>query len=219
MESIEIVKHMLSNEAHAVEQRDPSGSTLLHAAAGTRNRHLCALLLEEYHANPDVVDQNGNTPLHRCQTRDGGVRVAEMLLKHCSSLVDRPDGLGKTALYLACEKGNEDMVKTLLSNGQARHDIPGPGKCTPLIAAIKLVAQQSRKIPIVELLLLHGADPNIADADGRTAVITAKNAGLAGEEIKNMLSLFPPKRRSAATISFIRSSGNERKTSNSGYTI
>ncbi|KAI1458216.1 ankyrin [Annulohypoxylon moriforme] len=220
-ENIEILRHMLSNEAHAVEQRDLSGSTLLHAAAGTRNRHLCALLLEEHHANPDVVDQNGRTPLHRCQTGDGGVRVAEMLLKYCPSLVDRPDGLGKTALYLACEKGNEDMVKALLSSGQAKPNIPGPGKCTPLIAAIKLVAHQSRKIPIVELLLLHGADPNIPDADGRTAFTAAKNAGLAGEEIKIMLNSAMSKRRSAATISLIRSPGSERrKTSrSSGHTV
>lgn len=101
MESINIVRHMLSNEAHAVEQRDRSGSTLLHVAAGTKNRYLCALLLEEHHANPDVVDQNGRTPLHRCQTLEKGVGVAEMLFQHCPSLVNRPDGLGKTALYLA----------------------------------------------------------------------------------------------------------------------
>ncbi|XDG06264.1 hypothetical protein ABKA04_005879 [Annulohypoxylon sp. FPYF3050] len=221
MENINIVRHMLSNEAHAVEQRDRSGSTLLHVAAGTKNRHLCALLLEEHHANPDVVDQNGRTPLHRCQTLEKGVGVAEMLFKHCPSLVDRPDGLGKTALYLACEKGNEAMVKTLLFTAQADPNIPGPGKCTPLIEAIKLVAHQSRKIPIVELLLLHGANPNIPDADGRTAFDTARNAGLAGEEIKSMLSLFPPKRRSAATISFIRSSGSERRkaSTSSGRTV
>ncbi|KAI1441127.1 ankyrin [Annulohypoxylon stygium] len=221
MESINIVRHMLSNEAHAVEQRDRSGSTLLHVAAGTKNRYLCALLLEEHHANPDVVDQNGRTPLHRCQTLEKGVGVAEMLFQHCPSLVNRPDGLGKTALYLACEKGNEAMVKTLLFNAQADPNIPGPGKCTPLIEAIKLVAHQSRKIPIVELLLLHGANPNIPDADGRTAFDTAKNAGLAGEEIKSMLSLFPPKRRSAATISFIRSSGSERRkaSTSSGHTV
>lgn len=124
-------------------------------------------------------------------------------------------------MLLQCEKGNEAMVKTLLFNAQADPNIPGPGKCTPLIEAIKLVAHQSRKIPIVELLLLHGANPNIPDADGRTAFDTAKNAGLAGEEIKSMLSLFPPKRRSAATISFIRSSGSERRkaSTSSGHTV
>ncbi|KAI0888074.1 ankyrin [Annulohypoxylon maeteangense] len=219
-ENIEILSHMLSNEAHAVEQRDLSGSTLLHVAAGTRNRDSCALLLE-HHADPDVVDRNGATPLHRCQAGQGGVRVAEMLLKYCPSLIDRPDGLGKTALYLACEKGNEDMVKMLLSTGKAKPNISGPGKCTPLIVAINFVAQQSRKIHIVELLLLHGADPNIPDVDGRTASTAAKNAGLAGEEIKSLLSFFPPKRRSAATISFPRSSGSERRKSSnsSGHTI
>ncbi|KAI2464055.1 ankyrin [Annulohypoxylon bovei var. microspora] len=214
LENIEILRYMLSNAAHAVEQVDTSGSTLLHVAAATRNRHICALLLK-HHADPNVVDQSGMTPLHRCQTIAKGVDVAEMLLECCPSIVDRVDGLGKTALYLACEKGNKNMAKTLLLKGQANPDIPGPGKCTPLIAAIELATHSSRRICFVELLLLHGADPNIPDVNGRTAFTAAKNAGLAGEEIKRMLSLFPSRRTSSAAMNFIRSSGDDRKRSGS----
>ncbi|KAI1099969.1 ankyrin repeat-containing domain protein [Jackrogersella minutella] len=213
-ENTEALQYMLANEQQ-VEPRDMSNSTLLHTAAEKRNQYLCALLLKEHHADPNVVDYHDMTPLHRCQSDSGGVVVAEMLLEHCPDLVNRVDGHGKTALYLACEKGNQKMVKALLTKGRATPDIPGPGNCTPLIAAIDLAAQSSRKIPIVELLLKYGANPNIPDVDGRTAFAAAKNAGLAGSEIKRMLSLIPP-RASAATVNSTRRSNSERSLDSNG---
>lgn len=213
-ENIEVLQHMVSNVAH-VEQRDATGSTLLHAAAAKRNRHICAILLEERQANPDVVDHSGMTPLHKCQTRKRGVLVAEMLFQWRPDLIDRKDGMGKTALYMACEKGNEDMVKSLLSKGRANPDIKGPGNRTPLIVAIDLAAQQSQKIVIVEQLLKHGADPTIADADSRTAFIATKNAGLAASEIKRMLSSVPPRKMSTATMNSATGSSRRKTSSNS----
>lgn len=216
MENIKVLRHMLSNVSN-VEQRDNSGSTPLHAAAAKRNRHLCALLFE-HSADANVVDHDGMTPLHRCQSKSGGVGVAEILLQRCPDLVDRVDNFGKTALYMACERGNEKMVKSLLTEGRAAPDVAGPGKCTPLIVAIDLAAKSSGKIVIVELLLLHGADPNIPDADGRTAVKAAKNAGLAGDQIRRMLNTITPKtvrKFSTATSSTNSSSSGIRKGSNS----
>jgi ankyrin repeat protein len=101
----EVLQSMLLNIAH-VEQWDNEGSTPMHLAAATRNRRLCAVLLEKG-ANVDVLDQKKRSPLHRCQCNSGGVQVAEMILKQSPELIDRIDCLGKTALYMACEQGNE----------------------------------------------------------------------------------------------------------------
>ncbi|KAI0378903.1 ankyrin [Hypomontagnella monticulosa] len=213
MENIEVLRHMLSNVCN-VEQRDSCGSTPLHIAAAKRNHKLCALLFE-HSADANVVDHNGMTPLHRCQSGKGGVAAAEMLLQHCPSLIDRVDNFGKTALYMACEKGNKKMVKSLLTNGRATPNVVGQGKCIPLIAAIDLAAKIACKIVIVELLLLHGADPNIPEADGRTAFMAAKNAGLAGEQIRRILNTIPPKtvRKISTATSSTNSSGSGRRTS------
>lgn len=214
-ENIEVLRHMLSCVVD-IEQRDQSGSTLLHAAAATRNQRLCELLLDGYSAKPDVLDHSGMTPLHRCQTRSGGLGVAEMLLKSHPELIDKPDRFGKTALYMACEKGNEKMVRFLLSVGRANPNIQGPGQCTPLIVAIELAAQVAAKVAIVELLLEHGAQPNIADVYGRTAFTVSKNAGLAGGEVKRMLSVVSSRRTSTNTVnSRTTSAGGRRKSSNS----
>ncbi|KAI1798998.1 ankyrin repeat-containing domain protein [Daldinia bambusicola] len=215
MENIEVLQHMVSNVAH-VEQRDASGSTLLHVAASKRQRDICTILLEERHADPNVIDHNNMTPLHKCQTNNGGIQVAELLLRRCPDLIDCVDVMGKTALYMACEKGNTKMVKYLLSQGQANPDIQGPGKRTPLIVAIDLAAQDSQKIRIVEQLLKHGADPSIGDADGRTAFMAARNAGLAASEIRRMLNSVPPRRKSTATTNSASSSSRRNTSSNIG---
>ncbi|KAI1387895.1 ankyrin [Hypoxylon trugodes] len=211
-ENIEVVQHML----HLVdkEQRDKQGSTLLHEAASTRNRNLCALLLDKHLANPDVVDDSGRTPLHRCQTRSGGLGVAELLLKSCPQLINRPEYYGKTALYLACEKGNQKMVEALLSAG-ADPNIPGPGQVTPLILAIDVAARSAQKISIVKLLMKYGADPRKTDAAGKTAFDAVD--GLASKEIRLMLESSASRRTSTMTMKSIRSSSSRTSSSTTAH--
>ncbi|KAI1074803.1 ankyrin [Whalleya microplaca] len=193
-EELAVLSHMVSHVRH-VEQRDESFSTPLHTAASMRNRKIVSFLLHGHGADANVEDRQLRTPLHRCQASSGGVGVAELLLKAGSDLIDRRDNFGKTALYMACEKGNEKMVRFLLTTGGANPNIQGPGNCTPLVTAIDMAAQ-SRNIAIVQELLCHDADPYIADADGRNAFTAASNAGLAGIAIKRMLNKVPRRRDS-----------------------
>ncbi len=106
------------------EHRDDEFRTPLHLAAGTRNHETTRLLLE-HGAKVDVTDRDGRTALHRCQSNRGGLRVAELLLAYSSATSTNParpgfinllDRLDKTALSLACEKGNEKMAAFLLEN-------------------------------------------------------------------------------------------------------
>ncbi|EMR68868.1 putative ankyrin repeat protein [Eutypa lata UCREL1] len=207
-EDIDVLRDMLSHVPH-VEQLDTSSSTPLHQAAAMRNKYIVRLLIEERHATVNVLDSNGMSPLHRCQSAAGGIRVAELLLETCPQLVDCLDHFGKTALFMACEKGNEKMVRCLLA-AHAKPNIAGPGGCTPLMATIEDVPQSARKIAIVELLLGSGADPGIQDRDGRTAFKVASNAGLAGSEIKNLLkkaaAVFPRRGSAMSVTTTIRSS-------------
>ncbi|KAK1638724.1 hypothetical protein BDP81DRAFT_422538 [Colletotrichum phormii] len=105
---------------------------------------------------------------------------------------------------MACEMGNEVMVRFLLGEGadpnichQTRRAqkyspyLSNNNVCTPLIAAIQVVAtRSSRKIGMIDVLLSHGADPRLTDANGRNAFQAASNSGLAGSEIKRLLQQY-----------------------------
>lgn len=209
-ERLDLLRSMVLNITD-VDQRNSSGSTLLHSAAATRNIHICKLLLE-HNADPDVIDCNGMTPLHMCQSTSGGVKVARMLLGRTPDLINRTDKFGKTALYMACERGNKAMVDFLLTEALALPNIAGPAKRTPLLTAINSHYQPLRKFYIIELLLKHGANPNIPDEDGKTAFTTSTDIGLFSDEVKKRLLWASLTQANSAASSLTMSS-----TNNSSY--
>lgn len=169
-----------------VNKPDPkTGSTPLHIAAFTRNKHIVSFLLE-HGARVDARDSSRMTPLHRAQSQTGGLQVAKLLLDTGPDLIDEVDVYGKTALYLACEKGNEKMVRFLLER-HATANIQGPSFYTPLLVAVEVVAQNARKLSMIESLLRFGADPRLRDTQGRTAFDATNNAGLAASKIRELL--------------------------------
>ncbi|KAI1175208.1 ankyrin [Nemania sp. FL0916] len=183
-EDLEVLQSMLLSMPD-VERRDSTGATPIHLAATTHNKRVCGLLLEKG-ANVNVLDQRQRSPLHKCQGSVGGVQVAELLLDQSPNLIDRVDCFGKTALYMACEKGNEKMASFLLSRG-ASPNKDGSGRFVPLIIAIDAVAQSRATIHLVKSLLDYGADARLRDGSGRSAFEAASNAGLAAGEIKKLL--------------------------------
>ncbi|KAI0446315.1 hypothetical protein F4803DRAFT_559489 [Xylaria telfairii] len=172
----EVLQSMLLVIPH-VEQQDSTGATPVHLAATTRNRRVCALLLEKA-ADVNVVDNKKRSPLHKCQSSSGGVHVARMILDQSPSLIDRIDYIGKTALCMACEHGNEIMAEELLKRG-ADPNRGIPRQFIPLVSAIDAVAQSRATIRLIKLLMEKGADATLCDGGGRTAFDAANNAGLA----------------------------------------
>jgi Ankyrin repeats (3 copies) len=155
-------------------------------AAWKRN---CAIfeLLVKSDAQLNVRDEMGRTVLHCCQHRKGGLDIISAILKAMPELVNAKDNMGKTALYTAIELGNQDAVRLQLRYG-ADPNIRSIVS-TPLNRAIELAAARVDKAVIVRLLMESKADPDLTDCDGRTAVMAARNAGLAGSAIKSMLNL------------------------------
>ncbi|KAK8037890.1 ankyrin repeat-containing domain protein, partial [Apiospora phragmitis] len=143
-EELEVVRNMLLHVANINVRDQLSDSTPLLVAATTRSRRMVQLLLEEG-ATVEVTDNSRMTALHRAQSKSGGMRVAELLLEARPDLLDEVDNYGRTALYLACERGNEKMVQFLLECG-AKPNIQGPGRCTPLMVAVELVAKSAQKM-------------------------------------------------------------------------
>jgi hypothetical protein len=101
--------------------------------------------------------------------------ILYILLSHKCNLDDN-DGYGATALYESVFQENIQMAKILLHYGanpntKTRTYIDGPGNTTPLHYACYSSPE------LIQLLLVHGADPNAKDDNGRTPVDWLKRNG------------------------------------------
>ena len=82
--------------------------------------------------------------------------------------VNIPDSAGFSAFMYACGNGRISIVQMMISVAQINRDDDEVNKSTPLILAIK-----HGKIPIISLLLEHGANVEGKDNVGKTALLTA----------------------------------------------
>jgi len=114
---------------------------------------------------------------------NGNSAVFEALLAAGAS-ASAPIAFGETPLHIAARRGNEAMVGALLARGadvnavlvRPNHQFGGR---TPLMQAAI-----GRSLPVVKLLLEHGADPFAKDANGWTVLSFAE---MSGKRIANHL--------------------------------
>ncbi|XP_018915889.1 palmitoyltransferase Hip14 isoform X2 [Bemisia tabaci] len=102
---------------------------------------------------------------------DGDInRVRKLLQKGIS--IDGLDSGGYTALHYAARAGHLSVCELLIDAGAAIDSQTRAGRATPLHRAVS-----AGKEDVVMLLLKHGANPGIKDADGNTCFERAVNCG------------------------------------------
>lgn len=169
-------------------------SKLLLTAADTRNMTICQLLFE-HRANVAALDEGGKTVLHRClysrdsakdsQSKREGLKIAGFFLSKDSTLLNKQDHSGKTALYVACEVGYTEMVAFLVES-QANVNLTENNAQTPLYMA----CERGRR-HVVKCLLDRAKDVEI-DAKGpggQTALIVAVQHAAAHAEGKYIVDM------------------------------
>lgn len=180
---IEVLREMLV-EVERVDVRDGNGCTPLLIAAKERHSEIFKLLLD-HEASIDKVDKLGQTVLHNCQShsREGSdITIARLLYERQPALINAAELTGKTALLIACEEGNEEMVKFLLDH-DADPNIPSTKNKTPLQVAVEMRSSSStrerhaNRLRIIEMLLTRAADSNQRDNLGNTPLYTAASNG------------------------------------------
>lgn len=116
-------------------------------------------------------DEDGLTPLMRAIERDC-TDLARALIKHGASLDTRRDGNGPTALHVAVEMMNEEIVALLLEKGADRwHEIP-PDGLTPLLLAASVGYK-----PVLQIFVPNETDVDAQNEAGRTALMVAAEKG------------------------------------------
>lgn len=103
--------------------------------------------------------------------RKGDVATMEALCGSTAEILNEANAEGYTPLMLAAYYGHIEMTTYLVKNGAV---IDGKSKYgTPIMAATV-----KNNEAIVDLLLANGADPNIQDTNGKTALLYCSTFGL-----------------------------------------
>ncbi|XP_072836375.2 B-cell lymphoma 3 protein isoform X1 [Pogona vitticeps] len=147
--------------------------TPLHLAVITDQPALVKLLLS-HGASPMVLDRNGQTALHlACE--HGSLRCLQELLDGRPSLLDLEarNFEGFTPLHVAVGTCNREVVLTLLEHRADVDAVDIKSGRSPLLHAV-----ENNNLPMVELLLQHGANVNTQSYGGNTALHAASGRGL-----------------------------------------
>jgi ankyrin repeat protein len=167
----------------------PDRVALLHGTTGDRqtalNRGLLRVIGEgnekgveallQQGADPNANSEEGTPALVSAAGKSYAVETVRLLLDH-DARVDAADRDGKTALMVAAKAYAMKMVGLLLDKGAKLGARDRQGS-TALLAATCASAFPDGRAALVELLLDHGADARVSNADGVNAVMLAARCG------------------------------------------
>jgi len=153
------VASVLLEKGAEIDRSDKFGWTALFVAAESNNRLIAEFLLK-HGAKMDVYSAA------HLGLKD---QVTELLNRE-QTLQNKPGPGGMTVLSTAASHANREMVRMLIQRGVAVDDTGE--RNSPLAWAVK-----SRSVPVAELLLEAGADPDKAKLWGSPAVSWAARHG------------------------------------------
>lgn len=157
--------------------------TLALTLAAERGHYTCCKLLLDAGADPNGRCLFGNRPLVDA-TKELQIRVMRLLIKHGAAV----DGCGVgscsssySPLIIACQstkfteagpcKARFRAARLLLGKGA---DVHACGHDDAGYTALRQAVMVVHDLPLVELLLAHGANPNTADSNGATPLTLAE---------------------------------------------
>ncbi len=174
----ESVLQLLAQGAQ-INGKDVYGNTALVAAAANGQMEMVDLLVLKG-AAVDLPNADAMTPLMGAAAK-GAYNLVHTLIQ-LGAKVDARDKLGETALFKAVQYGHLTTVKVLLRAGadpnlhNTRPVNVAESGYTPLMYAVTngLVSAPVDWPAITQVLLDNGADPELVDAQGETALSLAK---------------------------------------------
>ena len=154
-----ILKNFTENVNDIVDNKHHNG---LHLACKSGNMEVALFLLEQECIDPQRTDSEGKRFLHHicgCLPDNFAVRLVEQLLVYVDD-VNAADGLGLSALHIACMNSSVNTVRSLLQGRNCDVNIFDKHGNTPLYFACEH-APDGKAAKIVRLLCHYGADVNL----------------------------------------------------------
>ena len=139
---------------------DPKGEPMLSLAIRDKSNDVIYFLISNKLTDVDLSNKHGETPL-MIASIEGNLPVVKALVQQRKAMIDH---IGWTPLHYACAKGHLDVAQFLINKG-AIIDSLSPGDTTPLMMAV-----QSGNEPLIKLLLDKGADLQIRNSVGLSAI-------------------------------------------------
>ena len=166
--------------------RARQGSPVLVEAYVTRD----ISVLQRCDVIDDIRDAHGNTPLHNAARRPEAARMYNpmpILIAKYKSLNARNE-FGRTALFVAVQRGNKSDVQSLLGAGADPNIADNHGHSPAHVAAIKAGVRNSKVgdsfVSMIEVLASRGANLESKDAKGRSVADCLKQ--FSGRNLKPM---------------------------------
>jgi len=172
------VAEALLSRGTAVNEPDGRGDTPLALAMRRREEALVKLLVDRGGHRLDEMGPNARAALNSAIWANDATRVERLIATMDLNSSDRN---GYTALHNAVQHGRKDVVVLLVGKGadiQARTHL---GESPLDVAATYDNAEAA------EVLLAHGADPNVAGGGGCTALHYAAKSFKGGKDVAELL--------------------------------
>ena len=205
----EIIIHEVQLDA-----QNTNGKTALWLACQYRQQEHITILLRKG-SNPNFVDNNGFTCLHAALIGCCSKTIVSTLLDH-GAHVNVTSKFNVTALILACQKRNKNIVNILLNAGADPNTADDKG-ATCIYYAIRegcskdeletiviygadvnvtnknnvtvlMIACEKGNKDAINVLLNAGADPNIADSKGATCIYYAIREGCSKDVLETIVN-------------------------------
>ncbi|MGO3573607.1 MAG: ankyrin repeat domain-containing protein [Pseudolactococcus laudensis] len=180
---IEKTKEILNSSDYQIDEINEKSETPLLIAVHN-NQVAIAKLLIDAGANVNQQDTIQDSP-YLYAGAEGRTEILSYILTHATPDQTVNNRYGGNALIPAAEKGHLENVKRLLADKRVAINYQNKFGYTALIEAVGLRDGSQVYQDIVAELLRNGANPNIRDNSGRTALDYANQLGYSN--IANMI--------------------------------